>query len=304
MSSFAIDLFASDHRLAFLTSFFSRLEPSSPICRHFAQHANLLFNAALEVVLNSATACNIDSSHYHLYQKLLSEAATIATSCSRLSTRSLSSENITKTLRLFYQVIQGLDMQNINVTDITNNEEDCRLVIKFLQFFVSCLDPQSTDIVSILNTVYSLYIKKKNTLSEYTLDNFLHTLSESLIILFTVMLDRPRDTRDPIRIAIFNCLRLLIERDSITSIDTEDSLGLKTISFFLNEVSFRLYTKSATAVSSTGGSITNHNENERTIKMKELIERASGEILSSSGLDEKKWQIAKEIAYKTAIKRF
>jgi hypothetical protein len=302
MSSFAIDLFASDHRLAFLASFFSTLEPSSPISRHFAQHANLLFTAALEVVFNSATACNIDSSHYHLYRKLLSESAAIAASCSRFSTHSLSSENIITTLRLFYQVIQGLDMQTVNVIDITNNEEDYRLVINFLQFFVFCLDPQLTDIASILNTIYSLYIKKKSSLSEYILDTLLHTLSESLIILFTIMLDRPRDTRDPIRIAIFNCLKLLIERDLTTSIDPEDNLGVKTVSIFLSEVSFRLYTKSGT--STTAGSITIHSENERTLKLKEIIERASGEILSSSGLDVKKWQLVKEIAYKTALKRF
>jgi hypothetical protein len=42
-------------------------------------------------------------------------------------------------------------------------------------------------------------------------------------------------------------------------------------------------------------------ENERAVKLQENIERASGEILQSSGLDMKKWSVAKEIALKIAV---
>jgi hypothetical protein len=315
ISSSAMDLFSSNNRLAFLKSFFESLDTSNKCTGHFIGHASFLFNSALNVVTNSAVACNIDAPHRRLYRKLLTEGASLASSCSKICLHSISQEEADAALGAFFQVVQATDPQNSGAGVIIIDDDELSLFSSFLRLRVRCINRERTDLVVILNLAQTV-CRVKGTFSQVVLQELFDSISETILKFFKIMLDRPKADREPVRVAIFNCLRMLVDRDdviisstssltssstlsstlSLSNVDNSQLLGLKLTATCLAEVALRLLSKS-----SSGSGILPSSENERAVKLQENIERASGEILQSSGLDMKKWSVAKEIALKIAV---
>jgi hypothetical protein len=319
ISSSSMDLFSSNNRLAFLTSFFESLDTSQKCTGHFIGHASFLFNSALNVVTNSAVACNIDAPHRRLYRKLLTEGASLASSCSKVCLHSISQEEADAALSAFFQVVQATDPQNSGAGVIIIDDDELSLFSSFLRLRVRCINRERTDLVVILNLAQTV-CRVKGTFSKDILQELFDSISETILEFFKIMLDRPKADREPVRVAIFNCLRMLVDRDdviisstssltssstlsstlsstsSLSNVDNPLPLGLKTTATCLAEVALRLLSKS-----SSGSGMLPSSENERAIKLQENIERASGEILQSSGLDMKKWSLAKDIALKIAV---
>jgi len=327
ISSSSMDLFSSNNRLAFLTSFFESLDTSHKCTGHFIGHASFLFNSALNVVTNSAVACNIDAPHRRLYRKLLTEAASLASSCSKVCLHSISQEEADAALGAYFQVVQATDPQNSGAGVIIIDDDELSLFSSFMRLRVRCINRERTDLVVILNLAQTV-CRVKGTFSQDVLQELFLCISETILEFFKIMLDRPKVDREPVRVAIFNCVKMLVDRDdviisssssstsspssltssstlsstlsstssSLSNVDNSQLLGLKLTATCLAEVALRLLSKS----SSSSGMLPS-SENERAVKLQENIERASGEILQSSGLDMKKWSVAKEIALKIAV---
>ena len=260
------------------------------------------------MVANSATACSIDAAHRRLYRRLLIEAAALAGSCARICAHSYSQEEADTALSTFFQVVQRSDLKG--GADV---EDDLCLLTSFLRLQVRCINRERTDLLVILNTALSM-CTAKGISSVDVLEEGMDRLSEVIIVFFKIMLDRPKNEREPVRIAIFNCLKVLVERDltlsstslslpsSVTAADHQHLRGLTTTASCLSEVALRLSSKAGGGGGGGGGGgLLGTSESERTIKLQENIERASVEILQSSGLDVKKWTEAKEVALKMAL---
>jgi len=196
------------------------------------------------------------------------------------------------------------------------------LFSSFMRLRVRCINRERTDLVVILNLAQTV-CRVKGIFSQDVLQELFDSFSETILEFFKIMLDRPKVDREPVRVEIFNCVKMLVDRDdviissssssstsspstlsstlsstssSLSNVDNSQLLGLKLTATCLAEVALRLLSKS----SSSSGMLPS-SENERAVKLQENIERASGEILQSSGLDMKKWSVAKEIALKIAV---